>query len=266
MSPDPYVARAGPSDPKSWNPYAYVLNDPVNHRDPAGTGCDEVEYGADIIVICSDPSGWDPSAQWVRGPNGEGGGFRNPGPTNLLSNPQAVAGAVAHTAAKLAAAEPVAIKALEGNPNCAGLFNLDPNAPDPGLLLQDIASGQDPQAYFTEEFIGPNPNNPNVVVNAETLPTSWSLQNGVVVHTNQANKVVVAFNFWPNAPFNSGSAITDAITILHELGHLEELLYGPGSTLLVNDSVQAQGSVAASNAASAFNTQLVKTNCFPGSH
>jgi len=36
LSPDPYQASGGPSDPNSWNKYVYVQNDPVNFFDPVG--------------------------------------------------------------------------------------------------------------------------------------------------------------------------------------------------------------------------------------
>jgi RHS repeat-associated protein len=36
MSPDPYVASAGPSDPESWNRYAYTRGDPTNRLDFTG--------------------------------------------------------------------------------------------------------------------------------------------------------------------------------------------------------------------------------------
>jgi RHS repeat-associated protein len=35
-TPDPYMAHAGLANPQSWNRYAYVQNDPVNHNDPTG--------------------------------------------------------------------------------------------------------------------------------------------------------------------------------------------------------------------------------------
>ena len=36
MTPDPYQAAGGPSDPQSWNQYAYTRGDPVNRYDPGG--------------------------------------------------------------------------------------------------------------------------------------------------------------------------------------------------------------------------------------
>jgi RHS repeat-associated protein len=36
MNPDPYQASAGPSDPGSWNQYAYTVGDPINYNDPSG--------------------------------------------------------------------------------------------------------------------------------------------------------------------------------------------------------------------------------------
>jgi RHS repeat-associated protein len=35
-SPDPYMASGGPTDPGSWNRYAYTRGDPVNRFDPSG--------------------------------------------------------------------------------------------------------------------------------------------------------------------------------------------------------------------------------------
>src|SRR5271165_3213164 len=36
MSPDPYQASGGPTNPQSWNRYSYVQNDPINFKDPKG--------------------------------------------------------------------------------------------------------------------------------------------------------------------------------------------------------------------------------------
>lgn len=41
MSVDPYMASGGPANPGSWNRYAYVLADPIKHKDPRGReACD----------------------------------------------------------------------------------------------------------------------------------------------------------------------------------------------------------------------------------
>ncbi len=36
MTPDPYKASAGPSDPGSWDRYSYTRADPINRYDPSG--------------------------------------------------------------------------------------------------------------------------------------------------------------------------------------------------------------------------------------
>ena len=71
MTPDPYQASGGPSDPQSWNRYAYTGGDPVNRMDPSGTmWCDPED-----IDWVSDAS--------IQGPSCGGDGFvdwTNPGP------------------------------------------------------------------------------------------------------------------------------------------------------------------------------------------
>jgi hypothetical protein len=44
MTPDPYMNSAGPTDPGSWNRYAYTRGDPVNRIDLNGT-CDSTIDG-----------------------------------------------------------------------------------------------------------------------------------------------------------------------------------------------------------------------------
>jgi RHS repeat-associated protein len=58
MSPDPYRASGGPSDPGSWNRYSYVEGDPVNFGDPRGTTiCDENGDNCYDSVDVTDDSG-----------------------------------------------------------------------------------------------------------------------------------------------------------------------------------------------------------------
>jgi hypothetical protein len=121
------------------------------------------------------------------------------------------------------------------------------------------------EMYFTEALFPPDPSNAGYAVNAITQRTGFGITGGTVNFIGyQQARVVTAFNFLPGAPFNSASVTSNAIAVLHEVGHIYEDLYGPGSTLLVNDSVQAQGSIAGSDSASAYNTKLVQANCFLG--
>jgi RHS repeat-associated protein len=46
LTPDPYSGSASPSDPQSWNRYAYVSDDPVNGADPSGLE----RIGSGVIV------------------------------------------------------------------------------------------------------------------------------------------------------------------------------------------------------------------------
>ncbi len=46
MSPDPYAASGGPSEPGSWNRYAYTRGDPVNRGDPSGLDDQEAQCAA----------------------------------------------------------------------------------------------------------------------------------------------------------------------------------------------------------------------------
>ena len=59
MSPDPSKSSAGPSDPGSWNRYAYTRGDPTNRIDPTG-----LEDEAPVYIFTLDP-GPTPSSPGV---------------------------------------------------------------------------------------------------------------------------------------------------------------------------------------------------------
>lgn len=77
-SPDPYRASGGPADPQSWNRYAYVQNDPVNHNDPSGMNLafsspwDDWGGGGWGYNWILPGGGWDWGSPWPWNPCGGG--------------------------------------------------------------------------------------------------------------------------------------------------------------------------------------------------
>ena len=47
LTPDPYQNSAGPTDPGSWNRFAYARGDPVNRFDPTGLDDEDLDDGDD---------------------------------------------------------------------------------------------------------------------------------------------------------------------------------------------------------------------------
>jgi RHS repeat-associated protein len=91
LTPDPYMASGGPSDPGSWNRYAYVGGDPINSHDPSGrfAQCPAGTHTNSAGTGC-DPEVTDCSASWWLP---ECGGFSQ--------NPEYVAGLDQQSAADL---------------------------------------------------------------------------------------------------------------------------------------------------------------------
>ncbi|MBL8292352.1 MAG: RHS repeat-associated core domain-containing protein [Bryobacterales bacterium] len=50
--PDPYQASGGPTDPASWNRYAYVQGDPANYVDPKGLDQAYADGGWEVPPGC----------------------------------------------------------------------------------------------------------------------------------------------------------------------------------------------------------------------
>ena len=61
MTPDPSRSSGGPSNPQSWNRYAYVSGDPVNFHDPAGLMEEEVCSSGDGSACDDGGGGGDPT-------------------------------------------------------------------------------------------------------------------------------------------------------------------------------------------------------------
>jgi RHS repeat-associated protein len=88
MTTDPAgMAAVDPTNPQSWNRYAYVNNTPTNAEDPLGLFCPVFPFAADQIIQnslagkihCSGPEDWywtggsDGTDEGIGGPGGSGG-------------------------------------------------------------------------------------------------------------------------------------------------------------------------------------------------
>jgi RHS repeat-associated protein len=78
LSPDPYMASGGAANPGSWNRYAYVQGDPINHKDHTGKvldseacvelgwcddGGEDPDPGPPSGSVCGANQHYDPSIQ-----------------------------------------------------------------------------------------------------------------------------------------------------------------------------------------------------------
>jgi hypothetical protein len=144
-------------------------------------------------------------------------------------------------------AQRVALKALK-KPSCAGLFGLTPGSPDAATELQSLL------ADLSQVLIGNIVSSqPNIVTSATTSASSpYSVPAGdgtMLLYSS----VTIKINSFAGT-FVTGTLQDQATTLLHELGHAFDFLFGPNSTKIVDDGNSTQTSKD--------NTALVKQQCF----
>jgi RHS repeat-associated protein len=256
MSPDPYRASGGPAVPQSWNRYAFVEDDPANFGDPSGLDL-TAEQCIENVQLCDGSTG---SFGFGSGAPGSGPdlGLPPPGPSlwNLfaflqssgsLSPPQTntTSSVGCYNRSCLPAALKLALEAL-ALPSCQKLFGTSQtrsNGFNPSTVLSSLAAGGNQYGSINFSFI------PLTVdaITTEVLP-------GLPLANSPKPVVIINSLYIPGTSlWNNGDALNNAITLLHELGHVFNLLSGSGGSMIKTDSI-FYGSSA--------NETTVINNCF----
>jgi RHS repeat-associated protein len=225
FSPDPGgLGTADPSDPGSWNRYAYVGGDPVNFWDPRGSrGCTPGE----VCFIYNPPDGPPPDPGSVAGGSGGSGGISKPceemaggcGTGEGGRGGGGDDGNPLHSAMMYNVM--INIAAALSHSDCSGIFGtappsygwLGPNpGSTPGSVLNYLLNNNDISFGQTQD----------PAANAETTPNTTFFSSigattaiPTIVINNTTTGVAGATGFW-----NLSGASQDASTLLHELGHV----------------------------------------------
>jgi RHS repeat-associated protein len=232
VSPDPYQASGGPSDPGSWNRYTYTRGDPINRFDPSGLE-DEGPPAMQCVVDGLEFEGGFCEFYWSSTHFAAGNNKKKKVP---LTQQQKVDARKTYEQTKQAVLDIVG-EALK-DPNCRGLFG----EKDPYSVLTDVLNGTGTYARFSLTYW--QPDDQGYATSGEVIHVSlfgtWFKINAIE---------------WANEA-GAGNNVENAETLLHELGHLFSAL-GFG-TDVKNDS-------AFNNANNGqYNNWLIDQNCFGG--
>ncbi len=272
------------SNPGSWNKYAYASGDPVNRTDPGGTQDCNVEAPdcyCQVYGQLGSPNGYDPNCDPnycpydICGTGGTGGPGSQPGPvpdegrqgsTNLMLTDPALANGAA-TQAWALVGEQLALAVLTGNPACSSFIGIPPvGGPDPATLLAELWSGTAGNASLQFGYIP----DAGAVINGQVQITGWTNAStggeGTCTvaglppgSTPICTYAVMEINTNASTPDNyTPTAQAWAITILHELGHVYQWLYGQNSTSVQWDDPEVVGP-----GPSQMNTANITSLCFP---
>jgi hypothetical protein len=259
------------SNPQSLNHYTYALNDAVNLADPSGlgpvayfpalSGITFAFWALDVFINGAEAA-QDLGAFWAESSDPENPYAEEVGATNLnqgvlglISPPSDACAGALSMGCLLNQAIQKALEALQ-KPKCRDLFadNVDPTA-----LLQNLAAGGGLGNIQVDDLTEPT-------VSAQTspiLPANYSNQSSMGTTFAGAN---ITVNSSPLAPFSFGFGTTasyglddtsrQAVTLLHELGHAANFIYGQGASTIANNEEGNQRFM------SQVNSFVVAKNCF----
>jgi RHS repeat-associated protein len=240
MTPDPYTASGGPNDPQSWNRYAYTRGDPVNRYDPAGMA-DSTPTFTDTVFAppYDDVSTPNTASIWSWGAAMQAAQSQ----TYMYNLRQKIKG-------KIATAFASALRALQNNADCAKDLGQGTNNGSPvsasGVLNSIFVGG-----IYGDITVGDLKSPSGTTVSAQT--------SGVVVQTGAGTleEAAIVINDL-GGTFVGGSAQDQAVTLLHELGHAMNNIFGAGTSKVKDDGT----SVANGVQISMDNTAMIKKDCF----
>ena len=268
MTADPYAASGGPSDPGSWNRYAYTRGDPVNRADPGGT--EDCPAG---FNFCSNiPSQPIQSSVELPGTHQPPGGNGDPQCMILYlaaeNNPDAEQMFEAYCTGEqvsqntqpsrtpnpyqvtleIPKAVVTALKLLD-NPDCAAIFGIgyaqDGSTVTPSEVLLNLYMG----GTYGSIVAGVPTVHPGQTVGAVTSDIATVRLSDVYAH----GVTQILLNDTAGA-FIDGSQQDQTIVLLHELGHAMNYIFGLGTNGFNQSDA---GNVRLSRG----NTDLVKKYC-----
>ena len=221
MSPDPRSSSSIQQQPGSWNKFSYANDDPVNLRDPLGLE----SYGPEDD---EDPDP-DPTPN-PPGPQPPQPKPFDPAPIMKTALDDAVNGA---------------LERLRDNEHCSSLFNLGDHYADPVTLLEELYKGNTDYGLIRYGQIS----QPSIAATAESIINPPTSNNPVGVIVTLNNQLLGAF---------IGASEENRIqTILHELGHAYQFIFGAQSTMINRDNAETPEGRDASQK----NSNLIALEC-----
>jgi len=231
-------------DPGTWNKYTYANDDPVNRYDPSGLD------SCDPNATCVEVTGTYDSVTNIFLSTNTALSAGTNGPPNLVLLWNA---AVKHAQAmaKLLKAETLAEIILKNDQDCANLFGQGTTVNgamiDAAQVLQNLYAGKS----YGSITVGDIASKPGTVTSATTTPgiiqTGGSTQNAAYIVINDLAGSYV-----------TGTFESQVVTLLHELGHAVNDIFGPGTSLIQPDGQSVKNGVQISMD----NTALVDNVCF----
>jgi len=212
-SPDPDPS-ANLADPVTWNRYAYVGDGPVNRADPSGTGWICVGYADDCQWV------YIPDGAWSGAGSGSVGSGVDP-TVPIKSPPTHPSPPVGTDWHRFAAAFYNVVAAL-AHSECSSIFG---TAPTSGSLLGPNP-GNTPYQVFAYLYINGDISFGTMVNAGDAAETTYNQTLASELGITTAIPTITISNqttFPANTPgfWNQGSTtnVTNAVTLLHELGH-----------------------------------------------